>query len=265
MTTPRCRRVCKSSFRRSGLYHLLAVSGQNVVLLAAGVLGLAWLVGLPRGVGHFGALVAIGAYVLAVGPQPSVIRAAVSGCAVSIAWLVARERDQWHVLALAAVVLLGWNPYLLFDAGFQLSFAAVVAIFLFARPLARVLEGYPVHPKLGAAVAISLACSFVTAPILLVQFGRVPVLGVVANALVEPAVGPLLGLALVTAAVHPVSPALAYGARLGRRLAGRVRRLVRPPDRRGSRSRKSAARLAVGVVAGVFVGAAYAWQRWRTS
>ena len=63
-----------------------------------------------------------------------------------------------------------------------------------------------------------------TAPILLVQFGRVPLLGVVANALVEPAVGPLLGLALVTAAVHPVSPALAYGLAWARRLAGRVRR-----------------------------------------
>ena len=102
----------QESFRRSGLYHLLAVSGQNVVLLAAGVLGLAWLVGLPRGLGHVGALRRSARYVLAVGPQPSVIRAAVSGCAVSIAWLVARERDRWHVLALAAVVLLGWNPYL---------------------------------------------------------------------------------------------------------------------------------------------------------
>ena len=50
-----------------------------------------------------------------------------------------------------SMVLLGWNPYLLFDAGFQLSFAAVVAIFLFAKPFTRVLEGYPVHAKLGAA------------------------------------------------------------------------------------------------------------------
>jgi competence protein ComEC len=254
----------QSSFRRSGLYHLLAVSGQNVVLLAAGVLGLAWLVGLPRGVGHLGALVAIGAYVLAVGPQPSVIRAAVSGCAVSIAWLVARERDQWHVLALAAVVLLGWNPYLLFDAGFQLSFAAVVAIFLFAKPLARLLEGYPVHPKLGAAVAISLACSFLTAPILLVQFGRVPLLGVVANALVEPAVGPLLGLGLVAAAVHPVSPALAYGlAWLDGWLAAYVASCARAVG--AVPFAQVSGRVATGVVGGVFIGAAYAWHRWRTS
>jgi competence protein ComEC len=168
------------------------------------------------------------------------------------------------VLALAAVVLLGWNPYLLFDAGFQLSFAAVVAIFLAAGPLARLLEGYPVHPKLGAAIAISLACSLATAPILLFQFGRVPVLGVVANALVEPVVGPLLGLALVTAAVHPVSPALAYGLAwadgwLAAYVAWCARAVGAVPFAQVS------GRVATGAVAGVFIGGAYAWHRWRTS
>jgi len=247
----------QTSFRRSGLYHLLAVSGQNVVLLAAGVLGLAWLLGASRGAGHLAALVAIAAYVLAVGPQPSVIRAAVSGCAVSVAWLLGRERQPWHVLGLAAVVLLGWNPYLLFDAGFQLSFAAVIAIFLFAHPLAHLLEGYPVHPKLGAAVAISVACSVVTAPILLVQFGRVPLLGVVANALVEPAVGPLLGLALLTAAVHPVSPGVAYGLAwvngwLAEYVAACARAIAAVPF-----AQVSGAAAAL-VVAGVLAGAAWA-------
>ena len=129
------------------------------------------------------------AYVLAVGPQPSVIRAAVSGIAVSVAWLVSRERDPWHVLLLAAAVLLAWSPYALFDPGFQLSFAAVAAIFLVVGPTLRVLEGYPVPRKLGGIVAVSAACSAATAPILWLQFGAVPLLGVLANALVEPAVG----------------------------------------------------------------------------
>ncbi|MGH3002448.1 MAG: ComEC/Rec2 family competence protein, partial [Gaiellaceae bacterium] len=199
----------KTSFRRSGLYHLLAVSGQNVVLLAGGVLGLVWLLGLPRALGHVAALGAIGAYVLAVGPQPSVIRAAVSGAAVSIAWLSSRERDPWHVLLLAAVGLLGWSPYAIHDPGFQLSFAAVAAIFLAVGPVTRVLEGYPLPPSLRPPLAISAVCSLATAPILWLQFGQVPLLGVVANLLVEPAVGPLLGLALVTAAVDPVAPSLA--------------------------------------------------------
>jgi competence protein ComEC len=199
----------KQAFRRSGLYHLLAVSGQNVVLLASGVLALVVLLGLGRVWGHLGALAAIAAYVLAVGPQPSVIRAAVAGAAVSVAWLVGRLRDAWHVLLLAACVLLAWNPYTLFDAGFQLSFAAVVAIFVLGAPLARRLEGYPMPAVLRPTIAISTACTIVTAPLLWLQFGRVPVYGVLANALVEPAVPFLLGLSFGAAAVDPLSPGLA--------------------------------------------------------
>jgi len=63
----------KQAFRTSGLYHLLAVSGQNVVLLAAGMLVLARAVGVARAWAHVAALAAIGGYVLAVGAQPSTV------------------------------------------------------------------------------------------------------------------------------------------------------------------------------------------------
>jgi competence protein ComEC len=254
----------KTSFRRSGLYHLLAVSGQNVVLLAGGVLGLALLLGVPRAWGHVSALVAIGGYVLAVGPQPSVIRAAVSGIAVSVAWLSSRERDPWHVLLLAALVLLGWSPYAIYDPGFQLSFAAVIGIFLAAGPLARVLEGYPMPAPARTALAISAVCSLVTAPILWLQFGKVPLLGVVANLLVEPAIGPLLGLALVTAAVQPVAPPLAaalawLNGGIAAYTAACARLVSAAPFAQAS-----------GATAGIaaacaLTAAAYAWRRWRTT
>ena len=199
----------KQAFRRSGLYHLLAVSGQNVVLLAGGVLGLVLILGIGRAWGHVGALLAIGAYTLAVGPQPSVVRAAVAGSAVSIAWLLGRLREAWHVLLLAAIVLLAWNPYTLFDAGFQLSFAAVAAIFLLGRPLRRELEGYPMPNRMRDALAVAGACTLATAPLMWLQFGRVPLYGVLANALVELAVPPLLGLAFAAAVADPVAPSLA--------------------------------------------------------
>jgi len=80
----------RQSFRASGLYHLLAVSGQNVVLVAGGALAAAWILGLSRVLGQLGALAAIAAYVLAVGPQPSVLRAGIAGALGSIAWLTAR-------------------------------------------------------------------------------------------------------------------------------------------------------------------------------
>jgi competence protein ComEC len=253
----------KQAFRRSGLYHLLAVSGANVVLLAGGMLGLAWAVGVPRAWAHVSALAAIGAYVLAVGPQPSVIRAAVSGAATSIAWLMARERDPWHVLLLAAVVLLAWNPYALADAGFQLSFAAVTAIFLAAGPLLRELEGYPVHAKIAAAVAISGACSVATAPILWLQFGAVPLLGILANALVELAVGPLLGLAFATAALDPVAPHLAASlAWLNGWIAAYVVVCARAVS--AVPFAQVHGRGAALAAAGSLVAAAYGWRRWRS-
>ena len=252
----------KTSFQRSGLYHLLAVSGQNVVLLAFGVLGLAALLGLPRSSGHVGALAAIAAYVLAVGPQPSVIRAAVSGGAVSVAWLLGRERDSWHVLLLAAIALLAWNPYALFDAGFQLSFAAVVAIFVLAPPLREWLAGYPGSARLQTAVSISVACSVATAPLLWLQFGRVPVLGVVANALAELAVAPLLALAFIAAIVDPVAPPLAEAlAYVNSWLAEYIATCARAV---GSVSFAQLSGRTAAAAAGVaLIGAAYAWRRWQ--
>ncbi len=199
----------KQAFRRSGLFHLLAVSGQNVVLLAAGILAVTLVVGVGRAWGHVVALGAITAYLMAVGPQPSVIRAAVSGAAVSVAWLLGRQKDAWHMLLLAAVVLLAWNPYTVFDAGFQLSFVAVIAIFVLGGPLTQLLEGYPLPERVRPGVAISIACTVATTPILFLQFDQVPLLGVVANVLVEPAVGPLLGLAFAAAIIDPLSPSVA--------------------------------------------------------
>jgi len=90
------------------------------------VLGGAWLLGLSRFVAELGAVAAIGAYVLAVGAQPSVVRAGVAGVLGSLAWLTARGRDRWYFMLVGAVGLLAWNPYDVLDAGFQLSFAAQV-------------------------------------------------------------------------------------------------------------------------------------------
>jgi competence protein ComEC len=252
----------RQRFRASGLYHLLAVSGQNVALVAGGALLLAWLLGLPRWIGELGALASMGAYVLAVGAQPSVVRAGVAGALGSLAWLAARERDRWHFLLLGALVLLAWNPYNLFDAGFQLSFAAVVAIFEVAPLLERRLEGYPVPRPLAQVIAVSTACGVLTAPILWLQFHAIPLLSVPANALAAPAVLPLLGLALAAAGLDPLSPhaarALAWAnGWCAAYLAGCARLVGGLPF---AQVRSGLAAAALGCCA--LVIAAYAWRRW---
>lgn len=196
----------RQSFRRSGLYHLLAVSGQNIAFLVTGVLAFCWLGGIPRRLGEVLALATIAAYVLVVGWQPSVIRAAVAGALASLAWLAARPRDRWYFLLLGAVVLLGWNPQSLYDPGFQLSFAAVAAIFVGVRPLERLLDERFRLPKwLRSVVAVSLVCTLATTPVMFFQFGKVPVYGVLANAFVEPVVPLILFLGLACALVAPVA------------------------------------------------------------
>lgn len=154
-------------------------------------------------------LAAIGSYVLAVGLQPSVVRAGIAGALASLAWLASRPRDRWYFLLVAATVLLAWNPYNLLEPGFQLSFAAVGAIFLLMPGVERTLEGYPVPRFLATPLAVSTACGLVTAPLLWLDFGRVPVFSVLANILAEPAMPFLLGLGLVSAVTHPLLPAVA--------------------------------------------------------
>jgi competence protein ComEC len=199
----------RQRFRAAGLYHLLAVSGQNVALVAGSTLALAWLLGIPRLVAQVGALAAILAYVLAVGAQPSVVRAGVAGALGSLAWLTARAADRWHLLLVGAIVLLAWNPYALLDAGFQLSFAAVCSIFVLVPRFDRVLQGYPLAKPLRLVVAVSAACGLATAPIAWLQFHTLQLLTVPANALAAPAIVPLLGLALGAALLTPLSPSAA--------------------------------------------------------
>ena len=199
----------RDNFKASGLYHLLAVSGQNITFLAIGVLGLAWLLGIPRLAAEVVTIAAITGYVLAVGWQPSVVRAGVAGSLASLAWLLSRPRDRWHFLALGAAILLAWTPASLLEPGFQLSFAAVGSLFLLMPRIRSALEGYPMPEWLREVVAASIAIGAVTAPILWLQFGSVPVYSLLANALVTLAIGPLLGIALVGSLIEPVLPTAA--------------------------------------------------------
>jgi hypothetical protein len=90
--------------------HLLAVSGQNVAIVAIGVVAALRIAGIGRLVGEAVAIAVVLAYAMAVGWQPSVVRAAVAGVLASLAWIAARPRDRWHALAVGALVLLVWMP-----------------------------------------------------------------------------------------------------------------------------------------------------------
>jgi competence protein ComEC len=133
----------------------------------------------------------------------------VAGTLASLAWIVARPRDRWHALAVGALVLLAWMPRSALEPGFQLSFAAVAAIFLVLPRMSGVADAYPVPRGLWDVLVVAVACGLVTAPIVWLHFGRVAVWTVPANIAAEPAMPPLISLSLAAAAVEPVLPGVA--------------------------------------------------------
>ena len=195
----------REDWRDSGLAHLLAVSGQNVMLLAALALPLltAARLSAPARAAAVAGLVAV--YVPLAGAGPSLQRAGVMGIVSLAALGLARPASRWYALLLAACATLALNPRVHGDPGWQLSFAAVVGILLLAPGLrtrmSKVLPGL-----LADAIAVTVAASLATAPLVAYTFGAVPLLGLPANVLAVPLVAPVMWLGVVRAGLGQLIP-----------------------------------------------------------
>jgi competence protein ComEC len=192
------------AFRRAGVYHILAVSGFNVALLASFVFFVLASLGIPRRPTAVAAALSLVGFALVVGGQPSVLRATVMGLMLLLALLLERESQLPNALALAVLLLLAWRPGDLWEPGFQLSFAATAGIIWLAAPLGAWLgtRGWPAW--LASAVAVSLGAQLAVTPVMLAHFNQLSLAGVAANLVVVPlaAAGTTLGmLALLVACV----------------------------------------------------------------
>jgi competence protein ComEC len=195
------------AFRRAGVYHILAVSGFNVALLASSVFFVLSALGVSRRATAVTAGAALVGFALVVGGQASVLRATVMGLLLLAAMLLDRKSQLMNALALAALVLLAWRPGDLWDPGFQLSFAATAGIIYLAPAVTAWLgtRGWPAW--LATAAAVSVGAQAAVTPVMLVHFNQLSLIGIAANLVVVPlaAVATTLGmLALVVALASAV-------------------------------------------------------------
>jgi competence protein ComEC len=189
----------REDFRDSGLAHLLAASGSNVALLCALALPLLIGAGLPR-VGRAPVLVAlIAVYVAVAGAGPSIQRAGVMGAATLLAIALARPASRWYALGLAACVTLTLDPRAWEEPGWQLSFAAVAGILVLGPGIGRALE--PLPRLLADGIALTVAATVATAPLVAHHFGVVSLAGLPANVVALPLVAPIMWLGMLRAAV----------------------------------------------------------------
>lgn len=201
-------RLLQDDMKTTGLTHLSAVSGSNVAIVLAAALQLAGLVRLPRRARPaFAAALLVGFVVLAR-PEPSVIRAAVMGGVGLLGLQSARRGAGLPALGAAVLVLLVVDPWLARSFGFALSVLATAGLLVLARPwglgIARRLPrrlGF-----LGEAIAIPTAAQVACAPVIVLLSGSISVVGVLANLLVAPLIGPatILGVAAALVATAHV-------------------------------------------------------------
>jgi competence protein ComEC len=199
----------RDEFRTAGLSHLVAASGQNVMLLVALVFGVAAIAGVGLGARLVGVLALIALYVPLAGAGPSIQRAGIMGAAGVVATLAGRPAARWHALLLAAAVTLILNPRAIEEPGWQLSFAAVAAIMLLGRRVAGALRRRGLPPAVAEATALTVAATLGTAPLIALEFGRTSLVSLPANLLAAPAVAPVMWLGMGAAALGQVSAAAA--------------------------------------------------------
>jgi competence protein ComEC len=231
----RIDRRTRDDFQRSNLTHLLAVSGENVILLCVLAWPLLAVIGLTLRARLVGALCLIAIYVPVTGAGPSIQRAGVMGAAGLIAALADRPRSRWYAVLLAAAVTLAVNPRADGDVGWQLSFAAVIGILLWSRRLVALISGEAERGSarrgLAEAVAVTVAATVATAPLMAAAFDQFSPAALPANVLAAPAVAPAMWLGMLTGILGqlpaiPVEPlnwldslCLAYTAQIAHWLA----------------------------------------------
>lgn len=194
------------AFRVAGLSHILAVSGQNVLLLVILVQTIATAVGFGRLPRLIVQVVLICVYVPLCGAQASVVRAGAMGLAGLAAMLASRPSSRAYALLLGAVVVLGWNPRASADVGAQLSFAAVIGIMAFTRPIATRLARWPRWAADG--LAATAGATLATAPLMAYHFGTFSVISLAANVIGGPLIGPIVWLGSLAAAIGQLSTPL---------------------------------------------------------
>lgn len=175
----------KSNYSHAGVTHVLALSGFHLtiiytfldLLLLSLIISYKW-----RNISRLFIILFISAFTIIVGCPSSLVRAAIMCGIMLLTKVLQRENSSMNSLCLAAFAMLVFNPMLLFDVGFQLSFVSMFGIIVFSPLL---IDLVPVRQKilhkLWEMICITIACSMFTLPLITYYFGYIPLLSIVSN------------------------------------------------------------------------------------
>lgn len=183
------------SFAKTGLIHILSVSGSHVALLFGFVFVIAKFLKVKKKAATYGAIVFVILYCAVVGFNPPVVRSAVMGIIMGIGLIRGDLYHSRQALNISATLMLAYEPLLLLDISFQLSLGATYGILLFSRTLyQRLPKGWP---YIMGPISLCLSAQLLIWPLQLYYFHLMGYGSLLAAVIV----GPLLDLAIVATAV----------------------------------------------------------------
>jgi len=202
------------SYTNTGVVHVIAVSGMHLALLY-------WLLNLlfapllrrekTKWLHAVLVLALLWFFSLITGGAASIVRAAVMFTFITVGKQINRNASIYNILAASAFCQLCYNPYWLWDVGFQLSYAAVLGIVIFYRPIYNLLF---IKNKILDAIwqlaAVSIAAQILTTPIALYYFHQFPVYFLLSNLVVVPVSTVVLVATLVLVLLSPVKAIAAF-------------------------------------------------------
>ena len=167
-------RSLQDDFRTTGTAHIIAISGFNISVVAAVLMGaLGSVLGQRRA--RPLALLGIAAYTVLAGADASVVRAALMGALVIVAQGLGRPAQALTALIFAAVAMTAWEPRILWDVGFQLSVGATLSLLLYSQALQSAITalaqrwagptGARIASALGEFTVLTAAAQVLTLPL----------------------------------------------------------------------------------------------------
>lgn len=191
--------------RLTGTLHVVVASGMNVMI--TGKILIDFLVGFVSRkkaavISVFGILI----YVGLVGGEPPIVRASIMGTLSFLAMYLGRESDGLVALLVAAWLMLWWQPKLLFDVGFQLSFMATLGIVLLGEKIKRIFKRWP--REMQNSFAETVAAQAMVMPILVANFGKLSLISLLVNGILLWMIPTLMYLGLILLVLGSLSLAL---------------------------------------------------------
>lgn len=199
----------KEDFRRSGIIHLMVVSGGHFLLLESAVISMARTLRMHRVLIACATAIASLALGLCVYPSAAVDRALAMSLLGACSLMLGRPRQTISQLSWAVIVMLLLHPRLAHSYGFALSCAAVLGIALWSGPTAKMLHAMLPAP-IAKALAVTISAQLLTLPIQLLIDPKLPLLSVPANLLVTPVVSAATVCGLLSLALAWCAPQLSY-------------------------------------------------------